>query len=186
MPIDNIKLDLLTNSESVLSKVHPIVGERVRNLISVLADSGYYFGAHMGLRSMDEQAALYAQGRQTLLTVNALRYTAGWQPIADWQNKRVTKAPAGKSWHNFGLAVDIVEDGNPDKVGIQWSWASTKSYLKIGGFAKQVGLDWGGFWKSFVDLPHVELTAGMTLEEARIGYLRGGLPYVWESLNLKL
>lgn len=182
----NIKQDLLTNSEPVLQKVHPVLAERVRSLISMLADSGYYFGAHMGLRTMDEQAALFAQGRQSLLTVNELRYKAGWLPIADWQNKRVTNARAGKSWHNFGLAVDIVEDGNPDKIGIQWSWASTKSYLKIGTFTQTVGLGWGGFWKSFVDLPHVELTCGMTLEEARVGHLRGGLPYVWESLNLKL
>lgn len=184
--IDNIKEDLLLNSELVLAKVHPELAERVRNLITMLADSGYYFGAHMGLRTWDEQAALYAQGRNHISVVNELRYKAGWQPIAEWQNKKVTRACAGKSFHNYGLAADIVEDGDPENAGIQWSWASTKSYLKIGPLSKELGLAWGGFWKSFVDYPHIELTGGLSLEEARLGYLRGGLDYVWQSVSEKL
>lgn len=66
-----------------------------------------------GLRSNEEQRAIYAQGRQTLVQVNALRKLAALAPISLKANVIVSKAPPGKSKHNpnkHGLseAVDVV------------------------------------------------------------------------------
>lgn len=121
----------------------------------------------MGLRTFAEQDALYAQGRTT-------------------PGNKVTNAKGGQSWHNFGLAIDMVEDGDPNKAGIQWSWANNASYLKIGTFAQQSGLEWGGFWKSFQDFPHVQMICGMTLADANALYNLGGLPKVWEAIDRRL
>jgi len=121
----------------------------------------------MGLRTWEEQDALYAKGRTK-------------------PGEKVTKARGGESWHNFGLAVDLVEDGDPNKAGIQWSWANNLDYLKIGKFAEQCNLEWGGFWKSFKDYPHVELTAGLSLVMARNLYHAGGLSKVWANIDARL
>jgi peptidoglycan L-alanyl-D-glutamate endopeptidase CwlK len=168
----SIANDLVLLSQPALSKVHPILKGRVEELIVVLADEAHlYFAAHMGLRSYEVQAALYAQGRLLYLEVNQLRQKAGLPRILPAEAaKKVTNAPAGKSWHNYGLAVDIVEDGDPNKAGIQWSWANTKSYLKIGQYATRVGLSWGGFWKAFKDYPHVELIGDLSLAKAKEMY----------------
>jgi peptidoglycan L-alanyl-D-glutamate endopeptidase CwlK len=121
----------------------------------------------MGLRTIAEQDALYAQGRTT-------------------PGKIVTNAPGGSSFHNFGLAVDLVEDGDANNAGIQWSWANNVNYLKIGDLATQVGLEWGGFWKSMKDYPHVQLTTGLTISDANALYHLGGLPKVWERVDARL
>lgn len=67
----------------------------------------------------------------------------------------VTNAPALLSFHNYGLAFDIVPaaylnepDWNPE--GDLWPF--------IGALGKSLGLEWGGDW-SDPDRPHFQLTA---------------------------
>ena len=56
-------------------------------------------------RSFAEQAALYAQGRETLGEINRLRHIAKMQPIGFSESRnKVTNAKAGESYHNYGLA----------------------------------------------------------------------------------
>ena len=67
-----------------------------------------------GYRSLAEQAALHK------------KYLAGGPKAA----------PAGKSAHNFGLAIDLVLDGDTSKPGIQPSWdtrrkAWTELFMKL-------------------------------------------------------
>ena len=123
------------------------------------------------LRSFAEQAALYAQGRETLASVNAKRKTAGMAPLTAAQNKaKVTNAQAGLSIHNYGLACDIllVIDTNKDGKFETASW-DTKSdfdgdgvsdWMEVVAIFKKYGWGWGGDWKSFKDLPHFEKTFG--------------------------
>jgi len=58
------------------------------------------------LRTMEEQAALYAQGRESFRDVNAKRQKAGMYlfKTADENKKKVTNAAAGLSIHNYGMA----------------------------------------------------------------------------------
>jgi peptidoglycan LD-endopeptidase CwlK len=159
--------EMLAGSVKGLSQVHPILRQRVNQLIQTLGDNGLYFGAFMGLRTFEEQDALYAQGRTT-------------------PGNQVTKARGGESLHNFGLAVDLVEDGDPNKAGIQWSWANNADYIKLGKYTAQAGLEWGGFWKSFKDYPHVEITGGLSLSAIKLLYNLGGIQNVWEHIDARL
>ncbi len=88
-----------------------------------------------GLRTIAEQDALYAKGRTTP------------GPI-------VTNAKGGTSYHNYGLAVDLVllkADGTVD-----WGYDMSK----LVPIATKHGLYWGGNFKTIVDKPHFELTFG--------------------------
>lgn len=179
---------LLATSQPVLMRVHPTLGIRVQQLIKQLyVDHGLSFGAHMGYRSEAHQYALWKQGRAPLELVNKLRVQAGLQTIPASDNKIVTSLKFGL--HNLGLAVDIVEDGDPSRAGIQWSWKNNASYLKIGKIAKEIGLEWGGFWQSFKDVPHVQITGGYSVSELISIYRSAGgnnlLP-VWQKVNERL
>ena len=100
-----------------------------------------------GLRSFARSTELYKQGRT--------------QPGAI-----VTKAKAGQSYHNFGLAVDCVltdSHGQPT-----WEFNPTgPTWARVVTLAKGRGLAWGGDWKGFKDIPHFQSSKPPTLAECR-------------------
>lgn len=100
-------------------------------------------------RTYSEQTALYAQGRTT----------AG---------PKVTAAPAGYSWHNFGRAFDIAEDdGTPYDIGPPGEGAEDKEFWRLAGeIGEALGFEWGGRWKH-QDLPHFEHHGRFTLAALR-------------------
>jgi len=87
-----------------------------------------------GYRTIAEQNRLYAQGRTT-------------------PGKKVTTVIGGRSIHNYGLAIDIVEIKN-GKANWNTKW---KEFALIG---KACGFKWGGDWKKFKDKPHFQKTFG--------------------------
>lgn len=95
-------------------------------------------------RNYAEQERLYAQGRTT-------------------PGKVVTKARPGYSAHNFRRAFDVV----PLKDGKAWWDAPFATWAKIGVIGESLGLEWGGRWKGFVDLPHFQDLDGQTLADYR-------------------
>lgn len=146
----------------------PAFASCVLRVVEAAALNGLRFAAFQGLRSWEQQAALYAQGRTA-------------------PGKIVTNARPGESWHNFGLAADLVEDGDSEKAGIQWSWQNNADYLALGKIVSNAGLGWGGLWKSIKDYPHAELTGGTTLEAARTAYQRAQkLEDVWALVEKNL
>jgi hypothetical protein len=76
-----------------LAGVHPGLAARGRAMIDLCAHAGIAILISQGIRTWEEQDALYAKGR-TVAPV-------GKQFV-------VTNAKGGSSWHNFGLAFDIV------------------------------------------------------------------------------
>jgi peptidoglycan L-alanyl-D-glutamate endopeptidase CwlK len=63
----------------------------------------------------------------------------------------VTNARAGHSNHNFGIAFDIgVFDGG------NYIEESPK-YKAVGLLGMDLGLEWGGNWKTIQDEPHFQL-----------------------------
>ena len=124
------------------------------------------FSLFMGLRTWAEQDALWAQGRTT-------------------SGKIVTNAKGGDSWHNYGLAADYVWYGLAGGATLpQWSWdVDAKLWVRIGEIAVGIGLEWGGNWKTFKDLPHVQNRFGLTLVEAKELYRLGGLTRVWREIG---
>jgi peptidoglycan L-alanyl-D-glutamate endopeptidase CwlK len=116
------------------------------------------------LRSIEEQEALYAQGREDIVKVNALRKLAGMPPLGT-KNRIVTHARPGYSLHNFGLAFDVVplDAGKPI-----WD-ASHPVWQRIGNTGKEANLEWAGDWKRFKEYPHFQYTSGLSLSEIREG-----------------
>ena len=107
------------------------------------------------LRTFAEQDALYAQGRTK----------AG---------AKVTNARGGQSYHNFGLAIDIVLLVDKDKNGTYEtaSWDiktdfdgdGKADWMEIVAIFKRYGYEWGGDWK-FNDAPHFQKTFGKSINE---------------------
>lgn len=78
------------------------------------------------------------------------------------------------SWHNYGLAVDIVFR---DEAG--WTWNEKlpwQDLRKIGGMLGLEYLSW--------DLPHFQKTWGLKIEEALKIFEEGKvIPSVWTELD---
>lgn len=70
------------------------------DLESLLTGSTFYWYVLYGYRSLAEQALLYQK----------------------YQQGGPKAAPPGLSPHNFGLAIDLVPDANPDIPGLQPDW----------------------------------------------------------------
>ena len=118
-------------SEKVIATLLPQVRPIARALVQKAAAAGISIRVISGLRSYEEQAALYAQGRTA-------------------PGKKVTNARPGYSNHNFGIAFDVgVFEGS------RYLPESPK-YKAVGALGMDLGLEWGGNWKK-VDEPHFQL-----------------------------
>lgn len=111
------------------------------------------------LRTIAEQDALYAQGRTK----------AG---------KIVTNAKGGSSFHNYGLAFDIVILFDKDNNGSfeTASWERDKYFNMVVDFFKSKGWKWGGDFKSFKDYPHFEKSFGKTTSQLKSLIDKSGYP----------
>jgi peptidoglycan LD-endopeptidase CwlK len=132
-------------SEKNIRTLKPEVQPLARSLIEQAVAQGINAKVISGYRSYAEQDALYAKGRTA-------------------PGPKVTKARAGYSWHNFGIAFDI---GMFSKDGKEYLGESP-DYAKVGKIGENLGLEWGGSWKDFVDEPHFQFNPrDLTLAEMR-------------------
>ena len=118
-------------NEKRIAPLHPPFLAIVRAFLEECEKAGHRLRVTHGYRTMDEQAALYAQGRT--------------KPGAI-----VTHAKPGSSAHNYAAAIDVVfltKDGKADWNG---PWKA------IGAIGEKLGLVWGGNFKTIVDRPHFE------------------------------
>lgn len=111
-----------------------------------------------GLRTIDWQAKLYAQGRT--------------EP-----GKIVTHALPGESIHHYGLAIDSVFRG-PDPY-LEHDPQAEFFWREYGRISVSHGLEWGGAWTRFVDRPHVQSVYGLKLTEIKELHGFRGLEGVW-------
>lgn len=128
-------------SEKVVATLLPQVRPIARALVQKAAAAGISIRVISGLRSYDEQAALYAQGRTA-------------------PGKKVTNARPGYSNHNFGIAFDIgVFEGSK-------YLPESPKYKAVGALGMDLGLEWGGNWKTIVDQPHFQLRPAWATDES--------------------
>jgi len=103
------------------------------------------------LRTFEEQAAIYAQGRTKL-------YDSTGRKLGI-----VTNAKPGQSLHNYGLAFDIVlvADGNAtwDEI-TDFDKDGKADWMEVVQIMKNNGWEWGGDWKTFKDKPHFQKVYG--------------------------
>jgi peptidoglycan LD-endopeptidase CwlK len=117
---------------STLGRLQPNAAQLARQLIEKAMEKGIVIKLLSGLRTIEEQNALYAQGRTK-------------------PGQVVTHARGGSTVHNTGLAFDIgvfredkfIQDSDP-------------IYDTIGELGRSLGLIWGGDWQTFPDRPHFE------------------------------
>lgn len=130
-------------SEKQIATLHPRVQSYARALVLKAQQRGITIVVTSGTRSYAEQDALFNQPRDG-------KDNDGDGRI-DESDERVTRAPAGYSNHNFGLAFDVTifSDGKP-------VWESP-NYKAVGSMGMGLGLEWGGNWTSITDEPHFEL-----------------------------
>lgn len=112
------------------------------------------------LRTFAEQDALFAQGRTR-------------------KGARVTNARGGQSYHNYGLAIDIVLLLDKDRNGTfeSASWETNVDFdgdgkadwQEVVEIFKRYGWSWGGEWR-FVDNPHFQKTFGKSIAQLKAAY----------------
>lgn len=135
-PVDVVLTEIgdLTNarSERVIAALHPRVQPYARALYFKTREHGLVINIISGLRSYAEQEELYAQGRTRPGNI-------------------VTKARAGHSNHNFGIAFDVGLFERNQYLG------ESPMYKAVGALGEELGLEWGGNWRIIVDQPHFQL-----------------------------
>jgi len=156
---------------NVLSYLHPEFAKLVKTLLYRARNVGLAVYIFEGHRSWERQEALYRQGRD------------GAENIID-RSKVVTMAKPGQSFHNYGLAVDIVFDGDTQKPNIQWSWSPNLSWKILGKIGQDIGLEWAGTWIRFVEYPHFQIKVpGVDINKLKEWYKSGGIENVWKNIN---
>jgi peptidoglycan L-alanyl-D-glutamate endopeptidase CwlK len=149
-----------------LAELYPPFAAKLQLLVDACAARGTRYYATSGLRSLEAQAKLYAQGRT--------------EP-----GKIVTKAKPGQSFHNFAIAMDFCRDADTDRSGLQPDW-DLDAYKILAEEATKVGLESAYYWDSFKEGPHVQLPVarhGITLAMLRSIHAQTGQKGVEHLLN---
>ena len=143
------------------SDLNPTVKSLTEKTVLALQARGYQPYIHEGFRSFERQNELYAQGRTK-------------------PGSKVTWVQGGGSWHNYGLAVDIVF-WNSSHTGPTWDgsmpWSSVGQEGLAAGFTRSLA--------SIGDYPHLEYHPkwGNTASDLVSTYYSGGLQAVWDKVE---
>lgn len=118
-------------------------GTRLRavKFLASCARAGHRVFITQTLRTSEEQAALYAQGRTK-------------------PGKVVTNSKPGSGWHEVARAFDIAFKTPDDEVTWDGPWEA------VGTIGEAQGLAWGGRWHT-PDRPHFEYRGGLTWAQAK-------------------
>ncbi len=148
-------VELDARSEKVIAGLDPKARPMFRQFLCLAKATAATLGCDYvlisGNRTYTEQDALYAQGRTT-------------------EGKIVTKARGGFSNHNFGIAGDAavfqgklyLDGGTKAQAAL-----AAKVHKACSEHAKACGLEWGGSWSGFKDLPHYEIATGLSMAAKR-------------------
>lgn len=112
--------------------LHPKLQKIAKEFLARCKRAGLGVKVICGLRTFSEQAELYSKGRT--------------QP-----GRIVTNAGPGMSMHNYSLAFDIGIFSDDKYL------PESAQYASAGVIGKELGLHWGGDFKTIKDEPHFEL-----------------------------
>jgi peptidoglycan LD-endopeptidase CwlK len=151
-------------SEQRLQAVCPALADKIHALAAAMPNVD--LRVTQGLRLWSEQAALYAQGRTTLGVI-------------------VTDAPPGYSYHEFGLAVDVVPmDQDPPQPDWDLSHPVWQQIVTAG---EALGLFSGSEFCTIKDWPHFQMTGTFPdspTDEVRELYSGAGIQAVWRASGI--
>lgn len=130
-------------SENRLSKLHPSVRNKAftayREAVRITPVGVHPFITET-LRSFKRSDELYAQGRTAPGGI-------------------VTNSKGGQSYHNYGLAMDFVNQINGIEIWPQDA-PNDVNWMKVVKCFKDQGFSWGGAFRSIKDSPHFQMTFG--------------------------
>lgn len=115
-----------------LNQVHPDLNEKMNQLLEKCEEVGLDIRVTADLRSVADQDQLYAQGRTTEGNIVTNRKGADYASL-----------------HQWGTAFDVALKGNDPY--------NEEKLKQVGKIGKSLGLEWGGDWKDFQDMPHFQL-----------------------------
>lgn len=124
-----------------IEDLNPIVKEKAKEWLSLCKKNGLDLIIIQTTRTISEQNSLYAKGRTTSGSI-------------------ITNAKGGYSYHNYALALDFCP-----LVNGKCAWDRTDLFTKAGQLAKQIGFEWGGDFKSIKDMPHIQMTFGLSISD---------------------
>ena len=157
--LSRIKADLL----------YPPFLERIVTTLEALLEEGYQFWGTTGLRTVDEQNAIYQIGRRGI----------------EGEHVKTTEK-GGWSAHQYGIAIDFAYNTKPDQPGLHPSW--DVPHLKLlADKAVENGLESGLLWATMPDGPHIQFPIRARKISPRnqllTAYNQGGLINVFEWLD---
>lgn len=127
-----------------LDKVHPELRTRLEKILAAMELLGFPMFVVATTRTLEEQQALYAQGRtkpgQIVTYADGVRVKSNHQIKDD----------------GWGYAVDCAFVDDPATPIVE-TWDEKCPWDLYGLMAEKLGLVWGGRWKRPVDKPHIEL-----------------------------
>ena len=153
-PGSSDQVEYEVNAETLPTQLHPIVAEKVGILLEKTAEREIIILITDDYHSFEEQDKLYDKGRRTPGNV-------------------VTHSEGGESYHNYGLAVDFalqLENGD-----VIWNTEydgngnGQSDWFEVAEIAKELGFQWGGDWRSFIDYPHLQMDFGLTINDLQEG-----------------
>jgi nucleoid-associated protein YgaU len=137
----------------LLAGLHPGMQSRAQTMLALAQARGLNVWVVEGMRSFERQNQLYAQGRTK-------------------PGNKVTWVRGGGSYHNYGLAIDVVFHGKEP-------WGNQHDWNALGQAGRDAGLEWGG---SFGDRPHFQWSVAPTKTLLQ-WYGAGGLDNVWRRID---
>lgn len=121
----------------------------------------------------DEVAEIYDEICEALKGRAICRFTYTLRTFAEQdilfkKVPRVTNAKGGMSYHNYGMAIDIVliVDGKTASWDVKGDFDKDgkADWIEVVSIFKSFGWEWGGDWK-FYDAPHFQKTFGKSVRE---------------------
>jgi len=129
-------------SDARIATLHPSIRAKAAQFLNEAEKKGYNLRVTSAYRSINEQSDLYN------------KYLSGG-PLA---------AKPGESYHNFGLAFDVVET---EPYGFGEGYPQNR-WTEIGKIGKKLGFTWGGDWLGEKhDRPHFQYSYGFTTAQLR-------------------
>ncbi len=142
-------------SDAKIKTLHPKIRVAATKFQNEAIKAGLPFRITEGLRTVERQNKLFEQGRTTPGAI-------------------VTNARGGQSWHNYGLAFDIIPIIN----GTATYKAPASVWANIATIGKKYGFEWGGNFAGLTDKPHFQKKYGLSTSKALAMYNQNPGQYI--------
>ena len=146
--------------DPIVTALHPKIMDALSQTLTEAKARGLNVALHCGLRTPEEQDALYALGRTKPGSI-------------------VTNAQGYSSYHCLGLAVDIVFKNDKG----HWTWDDKCDWDGLGAVGKLFNFSWGGDFSSFPDRPHFQMIGKIaSVRAAKDILFNQGLDHLWSMV----